>query len=144
MYANFDAEILWLRLLATYLVNKCNLKRSKVGYCIFFGTYEKGKLELMMSVHVYDVFMDGKPQKLKNIKGKIKEMFKISKSEKVKNFLGVYYEWGHDAKCRHVRMTINKGVKNIVEVYKKFNGGDLKVKKPPRYPGRTLSKIELD
>ena len=29
IYGNVDAELLWLRLFAKYLVNKCNLKRSK-------------------------------------------------------------------------------------------------------------------
>ena len=29
MYGNVDADILWLRLLDKYLVNECNLKRSK-------------------------------------------------------------------------------------------------------------------
>ena len=36
MYGNFDAVLLRLRLLADYLVNKCNLKRSKADSCIFF------------------------------------------------------------------------------------------------------------
>ena len=29
MYGNVDAALLWIRLLATYLVNECNLKRTK-------------------------------------------------------------------------------------------------------------------
>ena len=29
MYGNVDAALLWLRLLAKYLVNECNLKRTK-------------------------------------------------------------------------------------------------------------------
>ena len=44
MYRNVDAELLWLRLLADYLVKKCNLKRSKTHSCILFRKYEKGKL----------------------------------------------------------------------------------------------------
>ena len=40
-----------------------------------------------MSVHVDDVFMVGKPEKLKNIKEIIKEKFNISESGKVKKFL---------------------------------------------------------
>ena len=52
----------------------------------------------MISVHVNSVFMAGKSETLKAIKEKIKEKFNISEYGKVKNFLGVYYEWGHDAK----------------------------------------------
>ena len=44
MYGNVDAEILWLRLLAKYLVKKCNLKRSKEDSYIFFRIYEKMKV----------------------------------------------------------------------------------------------------
>ena len=29
MYGNFDTALLWLRMLAKFLVNECNLKRSK-------------------------------------------------------------------------------------------------------------------
>ena len=74
MYRNVDAVPLWIRLLAKYLVNKCNIKSSKGDSCILFRKDEKGKLELVMSVHVDDVFMAGKPETLKFIK----EKFNIS------------------------------------------------------------------
>ena len=61
MYGNVGAELLRMRLLAKYLVNECNLKRSKAGSCILFKKYNKGKLEIVMSFHVNDVFMEGKP-----------------------------------------------------------------------------------
>ena len=62
MYRNVDAELLWLRLLDKYLVNKCDLKRSKSDSYIYIWKYEKGKLELVMLVHVDDVFMADKPE----------------------------------------------------------------------------------
>ena len=68
MYGNVDAALLWLRLLAEYLVNECNLKRSNADSCIFFQKDEKGNLELVMSVHVDDVFMAVKLETLKDIK----------------------------------------------------------------------------
>ena len=68
MYGNFDVALLWLRLLAKYLVNKCNLERSKVYLCILFMKDEKGKLELVMSVHVDNLFMAGNPETIKVIK----------------------------------------------------------------------------
>ena len=43
----------------------------------FFMKYEKGELELVMSVHVDNVFMAGKPKTLKDIKENIKEKFNI-------------------------------------------------------------------
>ena len=48
IYGNIDAALLWLRLLAKYLVNECNLKRSKAESFISFRKDEKGKLELVM------------------------------------------------------------------------------------------------
>ena len=61
MYGNVDAALLWLRLLAEYLVNECNLKMSKADSCISYRKDEKWKLELVMSVHVDNLFMAGKP-----------------------------------------------------------------------------------
>ena len=51
-----------------------------------------------MSVHVDYLFMAGNPETLKKTKENIKEKFNISESGKAKKFLGVYYEWGSDAK----------------------------------------------
>ena len=52
-------------------------RKSKTDSYILFDKYDKGKLELLMSVHVYNVFMDGNSETLKNIKEKIKEKFNI-------------------------------------------------------------------
>ena len=72
MYENVDSELLWLKLLAKYLVNECNLKSIKADSFILFRKDEKGKLELVMSVHVDGVFVAGKPETLKVIKEKTK------------------------------------------------------------------------
>ena len=92
IYGKVDSALLWLRMMEQYLVNECNVKRSKADSCIFFRKYEKRKLELVMPVHVNNVFMAGKPETLKGIKEKIKEKFNISDSGEVKTFLGVYYK----------------------------------------------------
>ena len=36
MYGNMDADLLWLILLAKYLIYKCNPKKSKTDSCIFY------------------------------------------------------------------------------------------------------------
>ena len=68
MYGNVDSSLLWLRLLVRYLVKEFNLKSSKADSYIFFWKDENGKLELVISVHVDDLFMAGKPDTLKVIK----------------------------------------------------------------------------
>ena len=68
MYGNVDAAILWLILLANYLVSTCNLKSSKLDYYIEITKDVKEKLELVMQFHVDDTLMAGKPEKLKYIK----------------------------------------------------------------------------
>ena len=68
MYGNVDAELLWLRLLAKYLVEEYNLKRSKAYSSVFFTNDKKGMLELVMLVHVEDVFMSGRLETLKKNK----------------------------------------------------------------------------
>ena len=47
-HGNVYAALLRLRLTDKYLVNECNLKRSKDDFCIFYKKYDKGKLELVM------------------------------------------------------------------------------------------------
>ena len=49
-------------------------------------------MQLVMSVHVDDVFIAGNPKTLKVIREKIKEKFNISESGKVRKFLRVYCE----------------------------------------------------
>ena len=68
IYGNVDASLLWLILLDKYLVKKFNLNRIKADSYVLFWKYEKGKLELVISVHVDDVFMAGKQETLKVIK----------------------------------------------------------------------------
>ena len=68
---------------------------------MFLNSYKKydgEKLELVMSVHVDDIFMVGRPETLENCKEIIKLKFNIQESGKVKKFIGVYYEWVNDAK----------------------------------------------
>ena len=74
IYGNVDTSLLWLRLLPKYLVTECNLKRSKTNSYIFFKKYEKGKFELVISAHVVDVFMSGKPETLNNTKEKLRKI----------------------------------------------------------------------
>ena len=77
MYGNVDAEILWLRLLAKNLVNECNLRSSKADSYILFGKYEKGKSDIVMSVHVDDVLVAVKTEILKYITENTKDKLNI-------------------------------------------------------------------
>ena len=61
MYENVYADLLWLRLLYKHLINEWNMKRSKVDSIIFYKKDDGWKLELVMSLHVDDIFMAGKP-----------------------------------------------------------------------------------
>ena len=54
-------------------------------------------MELVISVRVDDLFVAGRMDTLENMKYMVKLKFNTQESNKVKNFLGVYYEWGHDA-----------------------------------------------
>ena len=92
MYGNVNIYLLWLRLLDKYSFNECNLKRSKADSCIFYKKYDNGELELVMSVHVDNVFMEGNPETLDKIKEKIKLYFNIQRSSKLNRFLILYYK----------------------------------------------------
>ena len=68
MYGNMNADILWLILLSQYLVKECDMTRIQADSFIFYQKDYGGKLNLMMSVHVDNVFMAGIPETLENIK----------------------------------------------------------------------------
>ena len=53
----------------------------------FFRKYGKGKLELVMSVHVDDIYMAGKPEKLKVIKEISRRSSTSQSPEKSRSFL---------------------------------------------------------
>ena len=67
MCGNVEVALLWIILLYKYLVNECNLKKSNADLWIIFQEYEKGKMELVMSVHVDEFLMAGKSETLKII-----------------------------------------------------------------------------
>ena len=71
-------------------------KQGRLLY--FYKKDEGGKLELVMSVHVDNVFMAGKTEALEKIKDIIKLKFNIQESKKVKKLFELYYQWGSDAK----------------------------------------------
>ena len=144
MNVNVDVALSWLIVFAKYLVNKCNPEKSKSESYIFFRKYEKGKLELVMSVNVDNIFMADKPETLKDIKEKTKEKFNVPESGKARNFLRVYYKWSHGAKSTYETITIKKDVKKFVEGYDKYTGCGLKFQKTPAALGITLSKSDLE
>ena len=144
MYGNVDADLLWLILLAKYLINECNPKIGKTDSFIFYKKDDIGRLELVMSVHVDDVFMAGNRDSLEKIKQKFKHNLHIQDYGKVKKFLRVYYEWGRDAKGLYEKTTTEKDVKKLVEGYDKNTWGEVKVQKTPGTPGTTPSKSELE
>ena len=70
--------------------------------------------------------------------------FNIQESARVRNFLGVYYEWVREEKCLYSKMNMEKHVDKLVGGYEKFIGGDVKVQKTLGAPGTTMSKSELE
>ena len=67
----------------------------------------------------------------------IKLKLDIQESGTVNKFIGVYYEWGRGAKGLYAKMTMQKYVNKLVDGYKKFIGGGLKIQKTPCAPGTT-------
>ena len=85
----------------------------------------------MISVHVDNVLIAGKPVTLKNTKEKIKENFNIQESRNVRKFLGFYYEWDCDAKGTYEKIATEKDVNKLVEGYKKYTCSDVNIQKIP-------------
>ena len=62
----------------------------------------------------------------------------------MKKFLGVYYEWGRDAKVMYPKMITDKDVNKLLEICDNYTCSELKVHKYTGAPGTTLIKSELD
>ena len=88
--------------------------------------------------------MEGKPDKLEKIKEKINLKFNIQGYGKAKNFLGVYYEWGHDTKGLYAKMTTKEDARKLVEGYEKHTRSYVTVQENPGAPGTTISKSYLE
>ena len=97
-----------------YLIKKFNLKRIKAYSFIFYEKDDNEKLGLVISVHVDDVFMEGKMETLEKIEEMINLKFNIQESGKLKKFLGVYYGWVCDPKDLYTNMTMEKEVNKLV------------------------------
>ena len=119
------------------------MTRIKADSCIFFKKSDNGKLERIISVHVDNLCMTGKPETLKNIKRNGKSEFQYSIVREVKKFLGIYYEWGRDAKGPYAKINMYKYVKKLFDGYRKFVFSDIKVHKTPRAPGTTINNSDL-
>ena len=98
MHENLYADILWLRLIDKYLINEFNLKRIKAVSWILYKKYDYGKLELVISVYVDDIFTARKQEIQEKIKYNINMKLNIQQYGIVNNFIGVYYEWVCDMK----------------------------------------------
>ena len=101
-------------------------------------------MELVILVYVDNVFMTGNPETLNNIKENIREEFNISDSMKARKFIGVYHEWGCDAKGTYAKTTMYQYVKNQVEGNKKYTGCGVNVQKTSGYTETTITKIDLE
>ena len=66
MYGNFDAALSWL--LEIYLIKECNITRIKSDSCLFCNKDDNGKLELVVYVHISNVFMAVWPDTLDKLK----------------------------------------------------------------------------
>ena len=138
MYGNMYNDLLWLILLTKCLIQECDMKRIQADFCIFYNNDDGGKLDLVMYVHVENVFMAARSETLEKNKYMIKLKFNIQYSGIVKRFLGLYYEWGHDAKGMYAKITVEKYIKILVDGYKKLTGGDVKDQKTLGAPGTTM------
>ena len=67
------------------------MTKSNTYYLVFYKKYDNNKLEIVMSVHVDDVFMAGSLETMEKIKEMINLNLNIQKFSKVKKLLGVYY-----------------------------------------------------
>ena len=68
MYGNVYVDLLWLIMLAKYLIKERNMTRSKQILAFYKKKDDDGKLELVMSVYLDDSFMEGRPYTIEKIK----------------------------------------------------------------------------
>ena len=84
----------------------------------------------MISVHVDDVYMAGRPDTLENVRELIKLRFNMKEYSKVISFLGVYYEWGHNNRVPCAKFSMDEDFNKLVGGYKKLLEMTSRCRKP--------------
>ena len=64
-------------------------------------------------MHVDNVMVSGKQADVDNLKAKVKTKFGISNLGRVKNNLGMMYDWSEDEKGPYVKITMEKMLQRL-------------------------------
>jgi hypothetical protein len=118
-----------------------NLLQSQADPCVFYTKNEKGDTDLIAITHVDDTLLIGTRQAVDKFKKGIKERFGYTDLGKLKKHLGVWYEHKIDEHgAVYLEATMPKYVREIILIYEKHIGKEVKEYCTPGTPGTSLEK----
>ena len=103
--------------------------------------YGKDELVLMAVIHVDDTMLAGTPEWIKWFKDDISKRFNYTDQGHLSKHLGISYEWFENADGDpYIIATMQKNVRQIIEIYEDFKGEKVPAFDMPGIPGISLKR----
>ena len=146
MYGNVDAALRWQKCFIKACTDpngeiKC--EQSKVDPCLLLKRNEKNEVILLIVCYVDDILFSGTKEQIEWFKKTFKKLYKITELGCMKKHLGMWYDWKKDHNGEtYIKVTMDKMIKEIVEMYEKVTGKKVKDQNTPGYPNKCLTKLK--
>ena len=138
MYGTVPAALQWFNKLVKSL-KTVGITQSKVDPCIFYLKHDE-KTILVVTTHVDDCAVAGKPQDINDFKQKLQKQFTIKELGKLNKHLGVWYTWGSDITGHFLESGMEDFVLGMFEDFKTLFNRYPKMATTPALPGACLRK----
>ena len=146
MYGNVDAALRWQKCFVETCIDpdgeiKC--EQSKADPCLLLKKDDRGKVVLLIVCYVDDVLLSGTKDTIKWFKEEFKRKYNITELGRMKKHLGMWYEWKNDDQGElYIKVTMDDMLKDIVDIYEKMIGKEVKMQETPGYPKQCLTKLK--
>ena len=142
MYGTVQGALQFFKKLVSNLT-LIGLRQSNVDPCVFY-LKRNGLLVLLVTTHVDDCAVCGKPMDVDWFKTKLKKYFTIKEIGQLKKHLGVWYEWGEDKQGRYLESSMEDFVTGMRNDYNELFERYPKNAMTPALPGTNLTKNQGD
>ena len=116
------------------------MTRSLTNSCLFFLNDKAGKPTLIVSCHVDNTTIAGRPERIEHFKSKLRERFNIKELGQLNKHLGIKYKWIDNSDGRRIKATMDDLQDKIVQLVKERKMGPLRLHNTPAKPKTHLFK----
>jgi len=120
----------------------CELKRSVVDPCVFYKRDSEDELAVLLTIHVDDGYIAGRPEEVRKTLDWIKQEVEILEIGRIDTHLAVNYELKHDQIGWYFECSMAKYVQDAVNQFETQTSTVLSEYSTPAVPGSSLIKLE--